>query len=156
MAQNKGFGLDFNGFLDIAEEIDKIADTEYLLKVATQTLEKTKEFVNAEIRKAMNSSAFNFTAGEGHSQGKAMKSLEEVEKMPTEISGTTVTVYAGFDLEQAPEALILATFGAPHRAYDSKLQHAIKVKGRVKKGVEHLQKTAFTNALGFAKNGDTI
>ena len=156
MAQNKGFSLNFDGFLDLAEEIDELTDTDYLLKVAEQTLEKTKEYVNKEIFLAMNSSSFNFTKGEGYSQGKAIESFNEVAKMPTEVNGTTVTAYAGFDLDKAPEALILATYGAPHRAYDTKLQNAIKVKGKVKKEVERLQKEAFTNALGWAHIKDTI
>lgn len=156
MAVNKGFGLNFDGFLDLAEEIDELTDTDYLLQVAKQTLEKTKEYVNKEVFLAMNSSEFNFTKGEGYSQGKAVKSFNEISKMPVKVEGTTVTAYAGFDLDEAPEALILATYGAPHRGYDTKLQNAIKVKGKVKKEVERLQKEAFANALGWAHIKDTI
>lgn len=156
MAVNKGFGIDFKGFLDLAEEIDQLTDTDYLLKAAKQTLEKTKDYVNREIYKAMENSSFNFEKGEGYSQGKAMESFDEIAKMPVEVEGTTVTAYCGFDLEKAPEALILATYGAPHRGYDTKLQNAIKVKGKVKKEVERLQKEAFTNALDWAHIRDTI
>lgn len=147
MAVNKGFGLDFKGFLDYAEDISEKYSDEWLLYAAEQSLEKTRKYVNGEIYKAMQNSPFNFTEGEGCSQGKAMESFNEVANMPTEVDGTTVTAYAGFDLDKAPEALILATYGAPHRGYDTKLQHAIKVKGKVKKEVERIQKSVFDTVL---------
>ena len=146
MAQNKGFGLDFNGFLDFAEDISNISN-EVLLDTATKALEATRDLVNIEIGKAMKNSTFNFKKGEGYSQGNARESLIEVSKMPVEVNGSTVTAYAGFDLEKAPEALILAAYGAPHRANDTKLHNAIKVKGKVKKQVNELQEAIFTHAL---------
>lgn len=150
MAQNKGFSLDFKGFLDLAEEMSEQFGNEALLGAAEQALTKTKEYVDKEIFLAMNGSTFNFTKGEGYSQGKAIKSFTEVSNMPVKVEGTTVTAYSGFDLEDAPEALILATYGAPHRAADTKLKNAIKVKGKVKKEVEQIQKETFINALAGA------
>jgi hypothetical protein len=147
MAVNKGFGIDFSGFLDLAEEISEKYNDEWLLYAAEQALEKTRKYVNGEIYKAMLGSPFSFLAGDGYSQGKAMDSFNKVADMPTETIGTTVTAYAGFDMEEAPEALILATFGAPHRAADTKLQAAIKVKGKVKKEVERIQKSVFDTVL---------
>jgi hypothetical protein len=154
MAVNKGFGIDFNGFLDLAEEISEKYGDERLLDAAEQALDETRKYVNGEILKAMQNSSFNFEEGEGYSQGKAMDSFNEIANMPTETDGTEVTAYAGFDLEKAPEALILATYGAPHRGYDTKLQHAIKVKGKVKKEVERIQKSVFDTVLsGGITNG---
>ena len=147
MAVNKGFSLDFNGFLDLAEDISEKYGDELLLSAAEQALDETRKYVNGEISKAMQSSPFNFEAGKGYSQGKAIKSFNEVANMPIEVSGTQVTAYAGFDMDEAPEALILATFGAPHRAYDSKLQNAIKVKGKVKKEVDRIQEKVFNTVL---------
>ena len=147
MAQNKGFGLDFNGFLDLAEDISTRYSEEWLLYAAEQALEETRKYVNGEIYKAMQNSPFSFDKGVDYSQGKAMDSFNEVANMPTEVEGTKVTAYAGFDLEKAPEALILATHGAPHRPYDTKLQNAIKVKGKIKKEVERIQKKVFDTVL---------
>ena len=147
MAVNKGFGLDFKGFLDLAEEISEKYSDEMLLYAAEQALDATRKYVNGEINKAMQNSPFNFTEGEGYSQGKAMDSFNEVSDMPTEVSGTTVTAYAGFDLEKAPEALILAAYGAPHRGNDTKLHNAIKVKGKVKKEVQNIQKKVFDTVM---------
>ena len=146
MAHNKGFGLDFDGFLDLAEEINKISSEETLIEVAKQTIELTKDYVNNEVEKAINSSKYSFTKGENYSQGDARASLEEVKQMPVEVNGTEVIGYAGFDLEKAPEVLPLA-YGTPHLAKDKNLYNAIKVKGKVGKKVEEIQKTAFSNAL---------
>ena len=147
MAVNKGFGIDFKGFLDLAEDISEKYGDDRLLYAAEQALEETRNYANGEIYKAMQNSSFNFDKGEGYSQGKAMESFDEIAKMPVEVDGTTVTAYCGFDLDKAPEALILATYGAPHRGYDTKLQHAIKVKGKVKKEVERIQKSVFDKVL---------
>lgn len=152
MAVNKGFGIDFDGFLRLAEEISEQYGDERLQYAAVQALEQTREYVNGEILKAMQTSTFNFNEGEGYSQGSAMESFRKVANMPTEIVGTQITAYAGFDLEQAPEALILATYGAPHRAYDANLQRAIKVKGRIKKDVAGIQSKVFFTVL----NGGTV
>lgn len=145
MAQNKGFSLDFNGFLDLAESISEI-DNEVLLEATATALEKTKNLVNIEIGKAMKASKYSFKKGERYSQGHARQSLIEVDKRPVEINGTEVTAYAGFNLEQAPEVLALA-YGTPHLAKDKKLYNAIKVKGKVKKEVDRIQEAIFNEAL---------
>ena len=142
----KGFSLDFKGFLDYAEEIDKLGKGDMLLAVVEDTIRYTKDFVNDECEKALNNSKYSFDEGEKYSQGKARASLEKVKNMPVEVSGTEVTGYAGFDLEDAPEVLPLA-YGTPHLAKDKALYNAIKVKGSVKKKVEKLQSDIFKSAL---------
>ena len=146
MAVNKGFSLDFKGFLDLAEDIDQMYGEDMLLNAAEQALTNTKEYVNGEIAEALADSKYNFDEGNGYAQGTAKESLAEVAKMPVEVNGTVVTAYAGVDLEKAPEALILA-YGAPHIAKDTKLYNAIKVKGKVKKEVERIQRKVFETVL---------
>lgn len=146
MAQNKGFGIDFKGFLDFAEDIDNLGKSDILLAVAQDTIRYTKDYVNNECEQAINSSKYSFTEGVDYSQGKARASLEEVKKMPIEVNGTEVVGYAGFNLEDAPEVLPLA-YGTPHLAKDTKLYNALKVKGKVKKGVESLQSKIFKNSF---------
>lgn len=142
----KGFSLDFNGFLDLAEDISTISD-ELLLKATVDALEQSRVYVNEQVGKALKSSEYNFTAGEGYSQGDARASLIEVSKMPVEVNGTEVVAYAGIDLEKAPEALILAVKGAPNRSPDKILYNALKVKGKVRKKVDNIQKEIFNAAL---------
>lgn len=146
MAVNKGFSLDFNGFLDLAEDISEKYGDDILLYAAEQAIEETRKYVNGEVRDAMQNSRYSFDAGIEYSQGKAMESLTEVSNMPTEVNGTVVTAFAGVNLEDAPEALILA-YGTPNLAKDTKLYNAIKVKGRVKKEVERIQKKVFDTVL---------
>ena len=150
MAHNKGFSVDFNGFLDLAESISEVSN-ETLLDATTKALEATRDLVNIEIGKAMKASRYSFKKGEKYSQGHARKALIETQDKPVEISGTEVTAYAGFDLTIAPEVLPLA-YGTPHLAKDTKLYNAIKVKGRLKKEVDQLQERIFTEALKEALN----
>lgn len=150
--QNKGFSLDFKGFLDFAESIDELGKGDALLEVVTEAMQQTKDFVNGECEKALNSSKYSFTEGEKYSQGKARASLAKVKQMPVEVDGTTVTAYAGFDLEDAQEVLPLA-YGTPHLAGDKKLYNAIKVKGKVKTQVAKLQNDIFTKSLEKLANG---
>ena len=149
----KGFSLDFNGFLDLAEDISNISN-DLLLEAATKALTTSKEMANIEIGKAMKESKYSFKKGEKFSQGDARASLVEVSAMPVEVSGTTVTAYAGVDLEKAPEVLILALKGSPNEGADKKLRNAIKVKGSLKKRISEMQKNIFNNELERAlKNG---
>lgn len=153
MAQNKGFALDFKGFLDLAEDISKQYGDEALLQATVQALDETRNYVNAEIENAMKSSKYSFDKGVAFSQGEAKKSLEKVKNMPVEINGTVVTAYAGVDLEEAPEVLMLA-YGTPHLAKDKNLYNAIKVKGKVKNEVDKIQAEVFRKALeGGGSNG---
>ena len=147
MAQNKGFGLDFTDFLELAEKIDELGKGDALLEVAKEAIQQTKDYVNSEAEKALNSSKYSFTKGERYSQGEARASLEKVKQMPLDTNGTEIIGYAGFDLTDAPEVLPLA-YGTPHLAKDKNLYNAIKVKGKVKKNVEKLQAKIFTEALG--------
>ena len=142
----KGFSLNFDGFLALAEEISSIGD-EYLLKATEGALYQSKMVVNEEIGKALKDSKFNFTDGVGYSQGKTRESLSEIwhEDIVTEY--TTVTAYAGVNLQDAPEALILALYGSPHQAKDTKLAHAIQVKGKVRKRVNSVQSKIFNDIL---------
>ena len=146
MALNKGFGLDFDGFLDLAEDISNISN-DLLLETATKALQVSSEMVSIEIGKAMKNSQFSFKKGEKYSQGNARASLVEVSAMQPEISGTTVTAYAGVDLSKAPEVLILAAYGTPNHAKDAKLYQAIAVKGKLKKRIDDMQEAIFTHAL---------
>ena len=145
MALNKGFGLDFDGFLDLAEDISNISN-DLLLEATVKALDESRKIVNIEVGKAMKESKYSFKKGEKYSQGDARESLIEVSNMPVEVNGTEVKAYAGIDLEKAPEVLILAS-GTPHLAKDKKLFNAIRVKGNIKKKIDKLQEDIFNEAV---------
>ena len=142
----KGFSLDFDGFLDLAEDISNISD-ELLLEATKTALDQSRVYVNEKVGQALKKSEYNFTKGEGYSQGDARASLIEVSKMPVEVNGTEVIAYAGIDMEKAPEAVILAVKGAPNRSPDLQLRHALQVKGKVRKQVDKIQEDIFIGTL---------
>lgn len=147
----KGFSLDFDGFLDLAKDISNMGDA-YLQQAVDNAFAKSKEYINAEVESAMDSSRYNFEAGKGYSQGKAKASLSKVEQKPVEWNGTVATAYIGVDLKDAPEMLFII-HGTPHMAKDKNLYNAIKVKGKHKKKVEEIQKEEFNKVIEEALNG---
>lgn len=153
MAKNK-FMLDFDGFLDYAEDLSNMGN-DLLLKATKNALEASAEQANIEIGRAMQQSTYNFEAGQGYSQGDARQSLIKVSQMPMEVNGTVVTAYAGVDLSEAPEAIILAKEGTPHRAADKQLANALFIKGKVKTKIEAIQMNEFNKVLreGLNNNG---
>lgn len=149
MARNK-FDLNFDGFLDLAKDIDAMGEG-YLQKAVNNAFTATKDFVNAEVERAMASSPFNFD-GQGYSKGESKKSLEEVKAMPVEWNGTVATAKAGVNLSDAPQAIILA-YGTPHLSGDKNLLNALKVKGKVRQEVDRIQAEEFNKVMEEALNG---
>lgn len=149
MARNK-FDLNFDGFLDLAKDIDALGEG-HLQKAVNNAFTATKDFVNAEVEKAMDSSPYNFD-WQGYSKGESKKSLEEVKAIPVEWNGTVATAKAGVNLKDAPQAIILA-YGTPHSAGDKKLLNALKVKGNVRKEVDRIQAEEFNKVMEEALHG---
>lgn len=151
MAKNK-FSLDFEGFLDYADKIDRMGEG-YLKKATENALTASKDLANKRIEEAMDSSPYSFTKGERYSQGRARDSLHETMAMPVEWEGTVCKAYIGPDLSKAPEAAILM-YGSPHLKADTKLRNAMKVKGKVAKEVSEIQKQEFLKVMEEAnENG---
>ena len=144
MAKNQS-KIDFSQFEGMMEDISREYGDEKLLEAATKVVDESRKFVNLEIGKALKKSKYSFKKGEGGSQGKTRESLIEVSKMPTEVVGKTVTAYAGVDLKEAPEALILAIDGSPHKGKDTDLSNAVRVKGKTKKHLQDMQSNIFLN-----------
>lgn len=144
MAKNK-FGLNFDGFMELAKTIDELGDG-YLQKATENALTKSKEYVNTEVINAMDASPYNFVAGQGRSKGRSKASAEEVEKMPVEWDGTVAKAYLGVDLSKAPEAIILA-LGTPHIRPDTRLKNALRVKGKVQKEASRIQQEEFQKVI---------
>lgn len=151
MARNK-FGLDFDGFMDLARKVDELGGD--ALKRATENaLTQSKEYVNDQVIEAMNTSPYNFVAGQGRSKGRSKASVETVAKMPVEWQGTTAKAFLGVDLSKAPEAIILAS-GTPHIRPDTKLKNALKVKGQVRKEASRIQQAEFQKVISEEMTSD--
>lgn len=147
----KGFSLDFGGFLDYAEELDKLGGSDALLNATIKALDESKKYVNNAVKEAMDSSEYNFD-GTGYSKEEARKSLDEISRIPVMVEGTVVKAYTGVDLAVTPEVIILAVEGAPNRAKDTKLSNAVKVKGKIRKEVDKIQEQIFNEAIKEALN----
>lgn len=155
MAKTK-FGLDFDGFLELAEQIDKMG--EGLLRKATENaLTKSKEQANQSIKEAMDKSPYNFKkggtnyAGKKYATGKAEASLSSISAKPVEWNGNEAIAYIGADLKESPELLILA-LGTPHLKADKNLNNAIKVKGKYRKEVSKIQQEEFLKVMKEAQS----
>ena len=153
MARNKGFSLNYDGFLDFAEQLDELGGNDALLNATVEALDKSKEYVNNAISEAMNASEYEFTKGSGYSQGEARESLKQISQVPVMVEGTVVKAYTGVDLKDTPEVIVLAVVGAPDRAKDTKLANAVRVKGKIRKEVDKIQEQVFNEALKEALNG---
>ncbi len=164
----KNFGLDFDGFLDLAEQLDNLG-REHLKKAVEFALAHSKGVATTNILKAMKESPFQFAQnkqsdkgvggiaeGEGKNRratGKASKSVWDVSEKPVEWQGNEAIAYVGADLEIAPELLILA-LGTPHIQGDRNLNNAIKVKGKYRKMVKNVQEEEFLRILKEAQQND--
>lgn len=144
------FSLDFDGFLDLAAQIDEIGGEKALKKATESALNESKKHIQAEIEKFMYMSPYSFTAGYRRSKGRARASLDKISEIPVQWEGTTAKAYIGVDLEEAPEVAILI-YGSPHIKPDKKLYKAIKVKGNLRKEVSKIQKLNFAAALLWEK-----
>lgn len=154
MAKNN-FGLDFDGFLEYAEQIDKMGSE--TLKVAVENaMTKSKDYANEQIAKAMADSKYSFIKGKkngngtSYSRNKTQHSLSKVMSEPVEWDGKEAVAKIGADLKEAPELLILA-LGTPHLQPDKNLANAIKVKGKYRKEASLLQEQEFMKIIKEAQ-----
>ena len=144
------FSLNFDGFLDLAADIDNLGEG-YLKKAVDNAFTASKDYVNNAVAEAMEKSRYNFNRGQGYSKGKAKASLAKVKNMPVEWQGTTATAYIGVRLRDALEVNFLI-YGTPHIASDPNLRNAIKVKGKYKKEVSNIQLEEFNKVIEEALN----
>lgn len=150
MAKNN-FSLNFDGFLDLAEDIDNLGNG-YLQKAVDNAFTASKDYVNSAVADAMEKSRFNFDLGQGYSRGKAKASLRKIEQMPVEWQGNIAKAYIGVSLRDALEMQFLI-YGTPHITADTNLRNAIKVKGKYKKEVSNIQLEEFNKVIEEALNG---
>ena len=127
MAKTK-FDLNFDGFLDLANDIDNLGNG-YLKKAVDNAFTASKDYVNSAVDKAMDASPYHFSRGQGYSRGKAGMSLAVVRDMPVEWDGSVASAYIGVRLRDALEMQFII-YGTPHMAADTNLRNAIKVKGK--------------------------
>ena len=144
MAKTK-FDLDFDGFLELANQIDELGEG-YLKEAVENAMQKSKDYANEQILNALDKSPYSFQKGVKYSRGKTKESLEKVSKMPLEWDGNKVTGYVGVSYYEAPE-IIFTAYGTPHMKGDNNLSNAIKVKGKYRKEMSKIQQEEFMKVL---------
>lgn len=144
----QGISVDFAGIFDLQDTLKSLGGDVYKQAVIN-ALGASKDFVNAEIKKAMDASPYNFD-GSKYSQMKTKDSLTEVERLDVEIKGDQAVAYAGVSFYDAPELWFTAHGGAsnPHSPItDQNLYNAVRVKGKVLKQVQEIQKEEFNKVI---------
>lgn len=146
------FSLNFDGFLDLAADIDNLGNG-YLKQAVDNALTASKDYLNNAAAEAMAKSRYNFERGQGYSRGKAKASLEFVKNMPIDWDGSVASAYVGVRLRDALEVQFLI-YGTPHIAADTNLRNVLKAKGKYKKEVSKIQLEEFNKVIEEAlKNG---
>ena len=133
----QGISVDFAGIFDLQDTLKSLGDEVYKQAVIN-ALGASKDFVNAEIKKAMNASKYKFD-GSKYSQLKTKDSLTEVEKLDVQERGAQAVAYAGVSFNDAPELWFIA-HGAPHTPKDTNIYNAVRVKGKVLDRVQEIQR----------------
>lgn len=140
----QGISVDFAGIFDLQDTLKSLGGEVYKQAVIN-ALGSSKDYVNAEIKKAMDASKYHFD-GSNYSKGKTKESLTEVEKLDVDIRGDQAVAYAGVSFYDAPELWYIA-HGAPHTPKDNDIYNAVRVKGKVLKRVQEIQKEEFNKVI---------
>jgi hypothetical protein len=149
MARGKvKFGINFDGFLDYAREIDEKYGEEALKEATGSALRATKDYLNAEIVKAMNESPYNFDRTGRTREAHAKKT--RVHRTVT-WNGTVATIYVGFEFPEGLPARYLSSgtivHGSPHVKPDMNLRHAMMGTGKHEEVIAEIQQNEFAEVL---------
>lgn len=140
MAKKNKIGLQFDGFEELIEKLDKLSGD---LKATTEeALQKSHAYVTPKITAAMD---------KHHRTGETEGAI--VVHSPVEWNGMTAEIQVGFDLEQGGMPSIFLMYGTPKHApnhpgtnADKELYNAI-YSNKTKKEVGQIQQTVFANAI---------
>lgn len=135
--------IDFDGFDEMAERIDKLAGLAGLQKAVEKGLKASKDYVNAEAEKAMQKS--KLPAKGKYSKGDTLQGLDRNTSVNWKDGGTYATLKIGFDLSQNITSIFLM-YGTPRMAPDKALYNAF-YSAKTKRTVKEVQKEVITEYL---------
>lgn len=133
------FGLNFDHFLEFASTIDERYGEQALRQATGNALHATKDYVTAEIKKAMDTGKYNFDR-----TGKTRSALAENTRVHW--AGTVATIKVGFNLPEGINAIFLA-YGTPHIKPDIKLRQAMRGEGKHREAISDIQMTEFEEVM---------
>lgn len=141
--------IDFDGFDEMAERIDKLAGLAGLQKAVEKGLKASKDYVNAEAEKAMQKS--KLPAKGKYSKGDTLQGLDRNTAVDWKDGGTYATLKIGFDLSQNITSIFLM-YGTPRMAPDKALYNAF-YSAKTKRKVKEVQKEVVTEYLNEIMRG---
>jgi hypothetical protein len=137
-------GLQFDGWKELLEHIDKISGESGLKSAVESGLIATKEYINGKIDPIMVKN--NMPAGGIYwGEGKTKKSLNR--DLTVEWVGFTGTIDIGFDFEISGLVSIFLMYGTPRMKPAKGLKDAIYGK-KTKQTVKELQANAINDWIG--------
>lgn len=145
MARNR-IGLQFTGWEELIEKIDKVAGDEGMKHAVEDGLKASKQHVNAKIKPVMTKS--NLPAHGDYSHGGTLDSLDK--NFSVDWNGPTAEIKVGFDFSKSGLKSIFLMHGTPRHkppmAAVPGLYEAIYGKKTVSE-IKRIQKEAITKYI---------
>lgn len=149
MAKN-GYSIEFEELKQLTKQLEKLAGLDGVDRAVENSLEATGEYVTTEIKKAMDSSRFNFNR-----TGKTKKSLLENTKV--EWDGTKAQINTGFKLRGADGVNLTSVYlmyGTPRIRPDTNLKNAAKGEGIHRANINNIQQEEFNKVIKEVMGND--
>ncbi len=133
--------VDFDGVMEMARKLDKLAGHEFLKKAIEKSLIESKNLVNAQLHEAMKAH---------RRTGQVEASIRDDAK--PQWNGGNVSISVGFDIYKGGLPSVFLMYGTPTIPKDQKLYNAVYGTA-TKRKVRELQEKIFSDALKEAMGG---
>ena len=139
MSKNK-IGLQFSGFKEMAEKLDRIGGD--LKKTTADALSKSKEFVEKNL--VRDTKKENYPAHGKYSSGITRYSIDTNENV--EWQGAMASIPVGFDFEKSGMTSIFLMYGTPRMTKVQSIYDDIYGK-KTQTEIKKIQKNIFSEAI---------
>ena len=147
MAQK--FGIEFDEFKKLEKQLRELAGFGGLMKATENALIATKDYVTAEVDKAVANSPYNFDRS-----GTTKQSIDRDKTVKW--SGTEASVDVGFRISKGGLPSIFLMYGTPKSEHpikpDTNLYNAVKGKGQHAKKIREIQQEEFNKVISEVMN----
>ena len=147
MARNR-FGLQFSGWEDYIEKLDKVGGSAAMKRGVENALKESKKHVNKQIEKSMQ--ANKLPAKGQFATGKTAQSIDKSEEV--DWKNLKATMKVGFEFEKSGLTSIFLMYGTPRMRPAKGLKAAI-YGGKVNKEIQEIQKKEILDEINRIMNG---
>lgn len=141
MARNR-VTIDFKGFDDYMEKMDKLGGTDLMKKGVEDGLRASKQYINDELKKVSTSS--KYPAKGKYSQGLTKDSIDENLKI--EWKGLVGYIKIGYNFNISGLRTIMLMYGTPKMQPVKGMKSAV-YGSKTKKNIAELQKQAIDKLI---------